>query len=51
VAAGVRVQRLEQVVLDEGSPETVVIAAMELLEHGASDAALRTGTSPATISL
>jgi hypothetical protein len=31
VAAGVRVQRLEQVVLDEGSPETVVIAVMELL--------------------
>jgi hypothetical protein len=49
VAEGVRVQRLEQVVLDEGSPETVVITAMELLEHGASDAALRTGTSPATI--
>jgi hypothetical protein len=48
VAAGVRVQRLEQVVLDEGSPETVVITVMELLEHGASDAALRTGTSPVT---
>jgi hypothetical protein len=51
VAAGVRVQRLEQVVLDEGSPKTVVIAVMELLEHGASDAALRTGTSHATILL
>ena len=42
------VQRLEQVVLDEGSPKTVVIAVMELLEYGASDAALRTGTSPVT---
>jgi len=41
----VETQRLEQVVLDEGSPEFVAITAMQLLEHGASDAALRTGTT------